>query len=169
MELVVEAIKTRNFTEDMKGACLSSITGLQKSSAIIGGKALKKLDVKLDFKEFPARFTCDGENISPRLMIGRTDAKALAIILEDPDASSGTFTHWIAWNIDPLVVLAENIPKDAKVDSQSELSRKEHRKSHRIHGSMPPRGKAIVISSSLRSRSQIDLPPGADRNDLEGE
>lgn len=48
----------------------------------------------------PARFTCDGRDISPPLRWfhpphrGRT----FALRLDDPDAPGGTFTHWTAWN-----------------------------------------------------------------------
>src|SRR5436305_713054 len=49
----------------------------------------------------PERFTCDGNNISPPLQIGNIPpaAKALVLILEDPDAPGGLFTHWLVWNL----------------------------------------------------------------------
>ena len=51
----------------------------------------------------PSEFTCDGQDISPPLSI--TDvpkqAKTISIIMDDPDAPMGTFTHWLVWNIPP--------------------------------------------------------------------
>jgi len=51
----------------------------------------------------PARYTCDGSYVLPTLnFVGvPKTAKSLAIIVDDPDAPDGTFTHWIIWNIDP--------------------------------------------------------------------
>ena len=54
-----------------------------------------------DGDDIPARYTCDGENRSPELRwndppIG---TKAFALIVEDPDAPSGMFTHWILTDI----------------------------------------------------------------------
>jgi Raf kinase inhibitor-like YbhB/YbcL family protein len=51
----------------------------------------------------PARFTCDGENVSPPLRWAGVPAKAreLAVLVEDPDAPGGTFVHWAAFGIDP--------------------------------------------------------------------
>ncbi|MEX1241093.1 MAG: hypothetical protein WEB30_15320 [Cyclobacteriaceae bacterium] len=39
------------------------------------------------------KYTCDGEDINPPLDIGEVPAKArsLAIVMEDPDAPSGTY------------------------------------------------------------------------------
>jgi len=51
----------------------------------------------------PSVYTCDGSGISPPLAITNVpkNAQSLALIVEDPDAPSGTVTHWIVWNIPP--------------------------------------------------------------------
>ena len=48
----------------------------------------------------PVQYTCEGDNISPPLSwSGVPDgAKALALVVDDPDAS-GTFTHWVVYNL----------------------------------------------------------------------
>ena len=45
----------------------------------------------------PVRFTCDGDEVSPPLRWGGVpaDAAALALVVDDPDAPRGTFTHWV--------------------------------------------------------------------------
>jgi hypothetical protein len=49
----------------------------------------------------PTRFTCEGDDISPPLSWSGfpKDTKSLALILDDPDAPMGTFTHWLLYNI----------------------------------------------------------------------
>src|SRR6266536_2438083 len=56
-----------------------------------------------DGEPIPARYTCEGEDVSPPLAwTGVPEgAVSLALICDDPDAPSGTFTHWVAWGIDP--------------------------------------------------------------------
>lgn len=51
----------------------------------------------------PVTFTCNGENKSPPLTITGVPngTKSLSLIMEDPDAPLGPFTHWILWNIPP--------------------------------------------------------------------
>jgi Raf kinase inhibitor-like YbhB/YbcL family protein len=48
----------------------------------------------------PARFTCNGKDISPPLRWTHVPARtqSWAVRLDDPDAPGGTFTHWTAWN-----------------------------------------------------------------------
>ena len=52
----------------------------------------------------PERFSCDGDNVSPPLDWGSVPegTRSLALVLHDPDAPSGDFTHWVGWNIDPI-------------------------------------------------------------------
>lgn len=51
----------------------------------------------------PEKYGCHGENINPPLRIEDVPegTRSLALIVEDPDAPHGTFTHWVIWNINP--------------------------------------------------------------------
>jgi Raf kinase inhibitor-like YbhB/YbcL family protein len=63
--------------------------------------------------EIPAAYTCDGANRSPALSwtgILET-SRSIALIMEDPDAASGPFTHWLIVNIPPdRAGLPEGVP-----------------------------------------------------------
>jgi len=63
----------------------------------------------------PARFTCDGPNVSPTLIWeGAPEGTvSLALIVDDPDAPGRTFVHWVAFDIDgiPDGGLAEGISR----------------------------------------------------------
>lgn len=54
-----------------------------------------------DGESVPERYTADGADVSPPLSVSRVpdDAAALALVVDDPDAPSGTFTHWLLWNV----------------------------------------------------------------------
>ena len=51
----------------------------------------------------PSEYTCDGAEKRPQLSWAGvpSDAKSIAILVEDPDAPKGTFTHWMVTNIPP--------------------------------------------------------------------
>ncbi len=57
----------------------------------------------------PARYTCDGENISPPFEIVDIPdhTKSFAMTMIDPDAPNGTFIHWTLWNISPITTFIE--------------------------------------------------------------
>lgn len=51
----------------------------------------------------PEVYSCKGESQSPAISWDGIPAgtKSLVLILEDPDAPAGTFTHWLVYNIPP--------------------------------------------------------------------
>jgi Raf kinase inhibitor-like YbhB/YbcL family protein len=71
-----------------------------------------------DGQPIPRRYTCDGDNVSPELRWSNVpDGTAdLALTCQDPDAPTGTFAHWLVWNIEPLTagLLAGHVPPGAR-------------------------------------------------------
>jgi len=66
------------------------------------------------------KYTADGADISPPLTIKNIspEGETIAVIMDDPDAPVGTFTHWMIWNI-PVQKnnIPEGIPQNKKVES----------------------------------------------------
>jgi Raf kinase inhibitor-like YbhB/YbcL family protein len=53
--------------------------------------------------EIPAQYTCDGADISPPLSWSGVPqgTQSLVLVVDDPDAPSGVFRHWAAFDIPP--------------------------------------------------------------------
>ena len=51
--------------------------------------------------DIPRQCTCDGDDIPPHLAWSGApkDARSFVLIVDDPDAPNGTFTHWIVFDI----------------------------------------------------------------------
>lgn len=64
------------------------------------------------------KYTCKGKDINPPLKISGIPegAKSLALIVDDPDAPAGTWTHWVVYNIQPT----EEIKEDSVPGKQGE-------------------------------------------------
>ncbi len=53
--------------------------------------------------DIPRKCTCDGGDVSPALAWSDPPpgTKSFALIVDDPDAPSGTFTHWVVYDLAP--------------------------------------------------------------------
>ena len=75
----------------------------------------------------PAKYTCDGESISPPIhwQDAPANTKSFALIYDDPDAPVGLWTHWVLYNLPPTTnSLTENIatlPAGTKIGINSDL------------------------------------------------
>ena len=58
-------------------------------------------DTFQDGQPIPAQYTCDGAGQAPALHWGDPPArtKSFALVIDDPDAPSGTFRHWGVYDI----------------------------------------------------------------------
>lgn len=70
--------------------------------------------------KIPTKYTCEGQDVSPALTWGEPplETQSFALIVDDPDAPVGVFTHWVIFNIpSDSRQLAEAIPTQAPLPS----------------------------------------------------
>src|SRR5207253_5365420 len=114
--------------------------------------------------DIPAKFTCDGTNVSPELQIGGVpnEAKSLVLIVDDPDAPRGLFTHWIVWNIDPKTTrMAENSAPTAGVQGTNDFGKRNY------GGPCPPSGTHRYFFKIFALDTKLELKPSARRAELD--
>lgn len=113
-----------------------------------------------DHGPMPVKYSCKGENINPPLHIRNlpADAVCLAIIVEDPDAPSGVFDHWVIWNIPP----ADEIPE--KLDMG--VSGNNGKGKTGYIGPCPPSGTHRYEFKVYALDAWLDLPVGTNKKTL---
>jgi len=114
--------------------------------------------------ELPARYTCDGQGINPPLIITGvpSQAQSLALISDDPDAPSGTFTHWLVWNIDPKTTEI----KENSVPSGANLGKTSAGATGYV-APCPPTGNHRYFFKIYALDIKLDLTPNAGADNLE--
>lgn len=117
----------------------------------------------------PDRYTCEGADVSPPLTWSDAPegTHEFALICEDPDAPGGTFTHWLLYNIPPTrTELSENVPTDPTLSWGAAQGRNDFGNVG-YGGPCPPMGSTHRYYFRLYALDQqLDLPPGASRNQL---
>ncbi|HVQ01841.1 MAG TPA: YbhB/YbcL family Raf kinase inhibitor-like protein [Candidatus Thermoplasmatota archaeon] len=110
----------------------------------------------------PKEYSCDGGNNPPVLKIADVPkmAKSLVLIMEDPDASKGTFVHWLVWNIAP----------ESPVLSKKELTKyfqgKNSAEKIGYLGPCPPHGTHRYVFKLYALDTALTLQPGAMKQHL---
>jgi Raf kinase inhibitor-like YbhB/YbcL family protein len=116
-----------------------------------------------DHQPIPKKYSCEGADLSPPLTFRAPPAgtKTFALIVEDPDAPSGVFDHWIAWNLSPET---RELEEGAKVPKQG----KNHYGEFAYRGPCPPRGKPHRYFFKLYALdTAIERPDGITKKELE--
>jgi hypothetical protein len=121
-----------------------------------------------DGQPIDARFTCDGDDLSPVLSWEGVPegSRSLALALEDPDAPGATFTHWLVYRLDPRSTdLPEGIPEEAEAAALVGLRQGENDFGDAGYGGpCPPGGEEHrYVFRLLALDAPPDLEAGADR------
>jgi Raf kinase inhibitor-like YbhB/YbcL family protein len=119
----------------------------------------------------PIKYTGRGEDISIPLEFNNVNPKGkyIAIIMDDPDAPSGTFTHWLIWNIlSTIKNIPENIPNDKEVSSlDGALQGKNGMGNIGYMGPNPPYGTHTYRIKVYVLDSLLNLKAGSSKEALE--
>jgi Raf kinase inhibitor-like YbhB/YbcL family protein len=122
-----------------------------------------------DNEPLPVNYTCDGKDVSPALEWkgAPEDTMSYAIIMDDPDAYPGAFTHWIIFNIPEQVSrLNEGIPPRPQLPDGS-LQGKNDFGSPGYGGPCPPRGKPHHYQFTLYALDRnLDAKEGISKRQL---
>lgn len=114
--------------------------------------------------DIPTKFTCDGENVNPPLVISEVpqEAKSLVLIVDDPDAPSGTWLHWSLWNIPMTTIeIKENSLPIGSITGTNDFNLTKYR------GPCPPSGTHRYFFKLYALDNIINLPEGASLSELE--
>ena len=112
----------------------------------------------------PLRYTCDGKNINPPLMIENVPrgSKSLALVLDDLDAPRGTFVHWIVWNMDPGIKdIRENSVPHGAVEGTNGFKKRKY------GGPCPPTRAHRYVFRLYALNNRLTLDPHSIKADLD--
>jgi Raf kinase inhibitor-like YbhB/YbcL family protein len=120
--------------------------------------------------EFPKRFTCEGENISPEFTWegAPKETKFFVLILHDPDAPRRNgFTHWLLYDIPGAIDrVRENVPKHEQL-ADAALQGRNDSGEVGYTGPCPPTGRHRYFLRLYALREKLGLPAGATADEVQ--
>ena len=124
------------------------------------------------FKEgqpIPRQYTCDGVNVSPPLEwsgVPKT-ARTVTIIADDPDAPSGTWVHWVLYNLPAENIgMVENLPATENLKAGGFQGKNDFEKIG-YGGPCPPSGTHRYFFKIYALDSELPLKAGATKAEVE--
>lgn len=127
-----------------------------------GGGGMKITSPNFKDNEFiPKKFTCEGEDVNPALIIEGIpeEAKSLALIVDDPDAPMGTWVHWVVYDIPVVDRIEENsIPGKQGIN---DFGRRDY------GGPCPPSGTHRYFFKIYALDEMLNLKEGVSKRELE--
>src|SRR6202011_1421150 len=112
----------------------------------------------------PEKFSKNGQNANPGLRIDGVpaEAKSLVLVVDDPDAPVGLFTHWLVWNIDPKTTeIGEATAPSGVVQGKNDFGETGY------GGPQPPSGTHRYFFKIFALDKTLDLKPGAKRQEVD--
>jgi Raf kinase inhibitor-like YbhB/YbcL family protein len=123
-----------------------------------------------DGETIPKKYTCDAENVSPPLAWDTLpeNTRSVALIVDDPDAPRGSFTHWILSDLPPETRdLPEGVPESYELASGGRQGKNDFRKAG-YGGPCPPAGKPHHYRFTLYALDKtLGLKQGSERKEIE--
>ena len=117
----------------------------------------------------PAKYSCDGEDISPSLAWGDPPqgTQSLVLIMDDPDAPGGTWDHWIVFNIPAEIrELPEAMPAGMKFDDVAATFGKNSWGRSDYGGPCPPGGTHRYFFKLYALDTTLSLDESADKKQV---
>jgi hypothetical protein len=117
----------------------------------------------------PNQYGCQGDDISPPLKIEDIpdETRSMALIVDDPDAPSGTFTHWVLFNVDPdTSELPQAMPNEETVLGGSRQGINDFNKTG-YGGPCPPDGTHRYYFKLYALDTELDLQGKVTKTDVE--
>jgi Raf kinase inhibitor-like YbhB/YbcL family protein len=117
--------------------------------------------------EIPVDFTCDGANRSPQLAWSAPPrgTQSFVVIVDDPDAPSGTFTQWIVYN---LGAETRSLPEAVDPATLGGASGLNDFKRPEYGGPCPPRLEIHHYNFRVFAlNAPLTLPPEPDRDAID--
>jgi len=115
-------------------------------------------------QKIPSKYTCDGENVNPpfQFLDVPDDAKSLVLIVDDPDAPSKTWVHWVVYNINPQTseVKENSVPQDG-IEGITDFGKPGY------GGPCPPSGTHRYFFKLYALHTELDLPQNATKKMVE--
>ncbi len=115
----------------------------------------------------PVDYTCDGKDLLPGLTLSSPPdhTRALAIVVDDPDATSGTFTHFLAYDLSADLRTFKDAFDPATAGGKVG---KNDFGSVRYNGPCPPHGEEHRYEFHVYALDKaLGLPEGATRADVD--
>lgn len=116
----------------------------------------------------PAKYTCDGADVSPPLQWDAVPegTRSIALICDDPDAPMGTWVHWVLFNLpSDAKELAQNIPTEETLPNGAKQGVNDFGRVG-YGGPCPPGGTHRYFFKIYALDTELDLQAGADKRQL---
>lgn len=155
--VIVIITNDSRFTKPSENKAETTITTTMKISSPAFG----------DYKDIPAKYTCDGQNISPPLQFSDVPphTASLTLLVEDIDVPTaikedGLWDHWLVWNIPPTTTKIEENSAPAGIEGKNSSG------SFGYEGPCPPNGEHRYVFKLFALDTTLPNAPTTSKQEL---